>query len=52
MVSDDPKWTKFVEDLNKVDKQVADCFKNKVDQAEFECEITDITTTKTIEKIL
>ena len=51
-VTDEAKWTTFIEQLTALDQQLGDLMKEKPERAEFECELTDISKKETLNKIL
>ena len=51
VANDDPKWTKFAEDLTSIDQDLGDLFKQKVEDNEWESELTEISKLETLEKL-
>ena len=51
VANDDAKWTKFAEDLTAIDQDLGDLFKQKVEDNEWESELTEISKLETLEKL-
>ena len=51
VANDDAKWTKFAEDLTSIDQDLGDLFKQKVEDNEWESELTEISKLETLEKL-
>ena len=51
VANDDAKWTKFAEDLASIDQDLGDLFKQKVEDNEWESELTEISKLETLEKL-
>ena len=51
VANDDAKWTKFAEDLTAIDQDLGDLFEQKVEDNEWESELTEISKLETLEKL-
>ena len=51
VANNDAKWTKFEEDLTAIDQDLGDLFNQKVEQNDWESELTEINKLETLEKL-